>query len=96
MGHYAPRSPGIPVPETLLVANDKCFLEMSNMQAGTEQLMELEAAMPGAFFLFVVGPLGPVAIGLKRHHPARGRVSAGWRPRSGFNNAVPSTADSLE
>ena len=33
-----------------------------------------------------------VTIGLKRHHPARGRVSAGWRPRSGFNNAVSSMA----
>ena len=37
-----------------------------------------------------------VTIGLKRHYPARGRVSAGWRPRSGFNNAVPSMAGSLE
>ena len=37
-----------------------------------------------------------MTIGLKRHYPARGRVSAGWRPRSGFNNAVPSMAGSLE
>ena len=29
-------------------------------------------------------------------YPARGRVSAGWRPRSGINNAVPSMAGSLE
>ena len=34
-----------------------------------------------------------VTIGSKRHHPARGRVSAGWRPRSGLNNAVPSMAE---
>ena len=37
-----------------------------------------------------------MTIGLKRHYPARGRVSAGWRPRSGFNNAVPSMVGSLE
>ena len=37
-----------------------------------------------------------VTVGLKRHYPARGRVSAGWRPRSGINNAVPSMAGSLE
>jgi hypothetical protein len=37
-----------------------------------------------------------VTIGLKRHYPARGRVSAGWRPGSGFNNAVPSMVGSLE
>ena len=37
-----------------------------------------------------------VTIGLKRHYPARGRVSAGWRPRSGINSAVPSMAGSLE
>ena len=37
-----------------------------------------------------------MTIGLKRHYPARGRVSAGWRPRSGINNAVPSMAGSLE
>ena len=37
-----------------------------------------------------------MTIGLKRHYPARGRVSAGWRPRSGINNAVPSMAESLE
>ena len=39
---------------------------------------------------------GSVTIGLKRHYPARGRVSAGWRPGSGFNNAVPSMVGSLE
>ena len=27
---------------------------------------------------------------------ARGRVGAGWRPKSGFNDAVLSMADSLE
>lgn len=37
-----------------------------------------------------------MTIGLKRHYPARGRVSAGWRPGSGFNNAVPSMVGSLE
>ena len=41
-------APGISVPETLLLANDKCFIEMANMRAGTEQLMELESVMPGA------------------------------------------------
>ena len=46
-------APGIPVPESFLLATDKCFLEMSNMKAGTEQLMELESVLPGA-----IGNLG--------------------------------------
>jgi len=52
-------------------------------------------AVRGPLATYEVAP-APVAIGLKRHYPARGRVSAGWRPRSGFNNAVPSMAGSLE
>ena len=47
-----------------------------------------------ALVLFMQGTV--VTIGLKRHHPARGRVGAEWRPKSGFNNAVLSTADCLE
>ena len=41
-------APGIPVPESFLLSSDKCFLEMSNMKNGTEQLMELESVLPGA------------------------------------------------
>ena len=46
-------APGIPVPESFLLETDKCFLEMSNMRHGTEQLMGLEAVLPGA-----IGNLG--------------------------------------
>ena len=46
-------APGIPVPESFLLETDKCFLEMSNMKSGTEQLMELESVLPGA-----IGNLG--------------------------------------
>ena len=58
-------APGIPVPEALLLATDKCFLEMSNMRAGTEQLMELEAVMPGA--------IGNLGASLQRVRRRRGR-----------------------
>ena len=63
-------APGIPVPESFLFATDKCFLEMSNMKAGTEQLMELEAVMPGA-----IGNLG--AFPPARPPPAQGAGAGG-------------------
>ena len=66
-------APGIPVPESFLFASDKCFLEMSNMKAGTEQLMELESVLPGA-----IGNLG--AFPPARPPPARAPAPAAPTP----------------
>ena len=55
----------------------------------------LKSVHPHPLEVGVPTALQDVRIDLKRHHPARGRVGAGWRPRSGFNNAVLSMAGSL-
>jgi hypothetical protein len=54
-------APGIPVPESFLLENDKCFLEMANMKRGTDQLMGLEAVLPGAINNLGAHPRSPPA-----------------------------------
>ena len=54
-------APGIPVPESFLLGTDKCFLEMANMRSGTDQLMGLEAVLPGAINNLGAFPRSPPA-----------------------------------